>query len=42
MKLLLNNKEIAYFLLSLIDHYNPSLSIALEEDELNDVKEYIV
>ena len=41
MKLLLNNKEIAYFLLSLIDHYNPSLSIVLEEDELNDVKEYI-
>ncbi len=42
MKLLLNNKEIAHFLLSLIDHYPYVKDIEMPIDEVNEVITYVV
>ncbi len=42
MKLLLNNKEIAHFLLSLIDHYPAVKDVSMPDTEVNEVITYIV
>jgi hypothetical protein len=42
MKLLLNNKEIAHFLLSLIDYYKSVKDIEMPGDEVNEAITYIV